>query len=198
MQMATSLGLKQHSALGGIFADCLTSGLNREDAERIRTALQTRSRQMNRERFQALAVETMTTARDMVRLGVSSQVTANVMNGAITKGYDQTAMHTLRQRFTEQRASTNMEQIAQRYGQAIDRGVQARDLGDHGAIGGGSGNGGSGKSGASGSGGAGGNGSASGGGDAGNGGGASNGGGGGNGGNGGGSGGGNGGGGGRN
>ncbi len=152
MQMAASVGRQKHSALGGIYAACLTSGLTREDAEQITTRLQARVRQMNRERTHALAVETMTTARDMVRLGVSSQLTANVVTGALVKGYDQAAMQTLRQRFTEQQSSTNSEQVAQRFGQAIDRGVRARDLDGSGGAGS-SGNdntGGSGQSGGSG------------------------------------------------
>jgi hypothetical protein len=161
MQMAASVGRQKHSALGGIYAACLTSGLNREDAQRITAHLQTRSRQMNRERLQTLAVETMTTARDMVRLGVSSQVTASVINGALAHGYDQAAMRTMRHRFTEQQTATNREQLAQRYGQAIDRGARAEDLGGYGNAGyGGTGSGsGSGNGGSGGSGGSGGNGS---------------------------------------
>jgi len=151
METAKTLTKEQYASLGGIIADSLSSGLSQSDAKQITQGLQTRSEQMEKDSLQALAAETMLTARDMVRLGVSSQVASAVVGEALARGYDAAAMDTLRQTFNRQRMQSNMDQVAQRFGLAIRQGVNARDLGAH-AGAGGKGSGGSGAGGGSGSG----------------------------------------------
>jgi len=172
MQTAKTLTKAQSASLGGIIADSLSSGLSQQDTNQIAQGLQARSEQMDKERQSALVAETMLTARDMVRLGVTSPVTAEVVGEALARGYDEASMQTLRQTFNAQRMQGNMDQVAQRFGLAIRQGVSARDLSAHaGASGngvggkgggcsgsggsGGSGSGGGGKGGGSGSGGSG-------------------------------------------
>jgi len=147
METAKALTKEQYASLGGIIADSLSSGLSQPDAKRITTGLQTRSEQMGKDSLQALAAETMLTARDMVRLGVSSQVASAVVGEALARGYDAAAMEALRQTFNTQRMQSNMDQVAQRFGLAIRQGVSARDLGAHAGAGGsgGGGNGAGGK-----------------------------------------------------
>jgi hypothetical protein len=145
MQTAKTLTKEQDASLGGIIADGLSSGLSRQDTNRIRDGLQARSQQVGKDRLHPLATETMMTARDMVRLGVSSRVTSEVVGEALARGYDEASMQTLRQAFNAQRMQGDMDQVAQRFGLAIRQGVNARDLGAH-AGAGGSGAGGSGGS----------------------------------------------------
>ena len=153
MQTAKTLTKAQSASLGGIIADSLSSGLSQQDTNQIAKGLQARSEQMDKERQSALAAETMLTARDMVRLGVTSPVTAEVVGEALARGYDEASMQTLRQTFNAQRMQGNMDQVAQRFGLAIRQGVSARDLSAHaGASGNGAGGSGSGGSGGSGSG----------------------------------------------
>ena len=171
--LSAPLAGTQAAGLAGIVADGLSSGLSREDASQIAGGIQAQAAQMDRNRLHALATETMTAARDMVRLGVSSRTTASVMGEALTHGYDAAAMQTLRQTFQARQMQANPDQVAQRFGLAIRQGVQARDLGGlagsggqgaggkdagagsggSGSSGGGSGSGGSGGSGSGGSGG---------------------------------------------
>jgi hypothetical protein len=148
METAKALTKEQYASLGGIIADSLSSGLSQPDAKRITHGLQTRSEQMGKDSLQSLAAETMLTARDMVRLGVSSQVASAVVGEALARGYDAAAMEALRQTFNTQRMQSNMDQVAQRFGLAIRQGVSARDLGAHAGAGGsgGEGNGAGGKS----------------------------------------------------
>jgi hypothetical protein len=154
MQTAKTLTKGQYASLGGIIADSLSSGLSQQDTNQITKGLQARSEQMDKVRQDALAAETMLTARDMVRLGVTSLVTAEVVGDALARGYDEASMQTLRQTFNAQRMQGNMDQIAQRFGLAIRQGVSARDLSARaGASGNGAGGSGSGGSGGSGSGG---------------------------------------------
>ncbi len=156
MQTAKTLTKVQSASLGGIIADSLSSGLSQQDTNQIAKGLQVRSEQMDKEKQNTLAAETMLTARDMVRLGVSSPVAAEVVGEALERGYDEASMQTLRQTFNAQRTQGNMDQVAQRFGLAIRQGVSARDLSAHaGASGNGAGGKGAGGSGSGGSGGSG-------------------------------------------
>lgn len=124
------------AGLGPIIADGLSSGLGEQDAAAIAAGLRARERDLDREQLHALAVDTMTTARDMVRLGVSSATTAGVVGAALRQGYDAPAMQTLRQTLHAERMQANMNQVADRLGLAIQQGVRARDLGAHAGAGG--------------------------------------------------------------
>ena len=169
--LATHLAGTQAAGLAGIIADGLSSGLSREDASQIADGIQAQAARMNRDQRYALATETMTAARDMVRLGVSSRTTASVLGEALTHGYDAAAMQTLHQAFQARQMQANPDQVAQRFGLAIRQGVQAKDLGGLAGPGGqgvsgkdaGAGSGGSGSSGGSGGSGSGGSGGGSGG-----------------------------------
>jgi len=156
MQTAKTLTKTQSASLGGIIADSLSSGLSQQDTNQIAKGLQARSEGMDKERQNTLAAETMLTARDMVRLGVTSPVTAEVVGEALARGYDEVSMQTLRQTFNAQRMKGNLDQVAQRFGLAIRQGVNASDLSAHaGASGNGAGGKGAGGSGSGGSGGSG-------------------------------------------
>ena len=147
MNMARTLAPDRYAGLGGLVADGLASGLSREDSERIVTTLQARAKHANTDQH-ALAVESLTTSRDLVRQGVSSKLTATVVGGALEKGYDAASMQLVRQAFSEQRMQGNMDQVAQRFIAAIQGGVKAKDLGSRASAGsGGTGYGGSGSSG---------------------------------------------------
>ena len=124
------------AGLGPVIADGLSSGLGEQDAAALAAGLRARERDLDREQLHALAVDTMTTARDMVRLGVSSATTAGVVGAALRQGYDAPAMQTLRQTLHAERMQTNMNQVADRLGLAIQQGVRARDLGAHAGVGG--------------------------------------------------------------
>jgi hypothetical protein len=131
MKTARVLTKEHYTILGGVIADGLTSGLTQQDSEQIINKLQVRSKEMDKDKLQALSAETMITSRDMVRLGVSSQVTLEVVADALERGYDELSMQILRQTLNAQRMQSDMNQVAQRLGLAIQQGVKAKDLGAH-------------------------------------------------------------------
>ncbi|MEA2114921.1 MAG: hypothetical protein U9P36_06010 [Thermodesulfobacteriota bacterium] len=119
---------KQAVKLGNTMTAGIAAGLTRQDAEKLVNSLQTRSRQMNRNELYLLAEETMRTARDLSRQGVSSATTAEVVGKAVHKGFAANEMRTMRSTFSRQGAHKNRESLARGYGTAIDQGIQARDL----------------------------------------------------------------------
>ncbi len=123
---------KQAVKLGNTVTAGIAAGLTRQDAEKLVNSLQLRSRQMNHNEFYLLAEETMLTARDLSRQGVSSATTAEVVGKAVQKGFAANEMHTMRSTFSRQGAHENRESLARGYGTAIDHGAQARDLEGHG------------------------------------------------------------------
>ncbi len=128
MQLAEKVLPGKPMALAGIVADKLTSGLTPQDAEKVVAVLQPRVQQLGKDRFVGLATETVITSRDIVRLGVSSATTTNVIRTALATGDDATSMQTLRQSFNEQRMQSSMEQVARRYIRAMEMGIPAKAL----------------------------------------------------------------------
>ena len=119
---------KQAVELGNTMSAGIAAGLTRQDAEKLVNRLQLRSGQMNRNELFLLAEETMLTARDLSRQGVSSATTAEVVGKAVQKGFAASEMHTMRSTFSRQGVDGNRESLARNYGTAIDHGVQAHDL----------------------------------------------------------------------
>jgi len=128
LETARTLAPGQYAGLSGIIADGLASGLSREDTGRIVAALEAGPLRTD-PKPQGLAAESLATARDLVRLGVSSPLAAEVVAEAVRQGYDGDSMQILRQVLGEQRLQGNMDQVAQRFIGAIQGGVRARDLG---------------------------------------------------------------------
>jgi len=118
---------KQVTELGNTMTAGIAAGLSRPDAEKLVNSLQTRSEKMNRNELYMLAKETMLTARDLSRQGVSSATTAEVVDKAVSKGYAASEMRTMRNAFSKQGAQGNRESLAKGYGSAIEQGVQAHD-----------------------------------------------------------------------
>lgn len=128
LRTAENLAAGRRSQMESIVVDSLTSGLAQTDAEQIAASLQSRRQTLSAERFEGLALETLTTARDMACLGVSSQATGATVNLALAQGYDESGMQLLRQAFNAQRTQTNMEAVAQRLMHAIGQGVSPGQL----------------------------------------------------------------------
>jgi hypothetical protein len=126
---------KQAVELGNTMTAGIAAGLTRQDAERLVNSLQSRSRQMNNDQLYLLAEETMLTARDLSRQGVSSATTVEVVGKAVQKGFAASEMRTMRSTFSRQGVHGNRESLARNYGTAIDHGMQARDLEAHGTAG---------------------------------------------------------------
>ena len=119
--------------LGNTVTAGIAAGLSRQDAEKLVQNLQAKSNKMNSRELYQLAEESMRTARDMSRQGVSSATTAEVIGKAVQKGFTAHDMHTMRTTFDKQAIHANRESLAGNYGTAIEHGVTAKDLSKHGS-----------------------------------------------------------------
>ncbi|MGB3224095.1 MAG: hypothetical protein WBB23_14925 [Desulforhopalus sp.] len=131
-EIAEKFALKlKRAELTGIYVDCLAAGLSEKDAQRLTAALQARRNTPGKNESRDLAVETLVTARDMVRQGVSSKTTSEMLETALTRDYSEKNMRTLRHTLSD-RSRNNLEETARHIGSAINRGIQAENLSDHG------------------------------------------------------------------
>ena len=168
-QQAASLTKErgQVRPLGDLIADTLSAGMEQGDVEILRSKLQERTDQKDRDQVHKLATETFRTARDMARLGTSSTSVTEVMSQALRHQYTAQEMETLRNSFTRNARQGSADTLAKSYAGRIGEGKRSQGSGSpdtEGTGGSGSrgGNGGSGGSGG-GSGGSGGSGGGSGG-----------------------------------
>lgn len=128
-RLAAELGQPGERQLVAYLADCLAAGLSRHEAEEISAALRTRTRTVNEAETRALTIQTILTARTMVRQGVTTVTAAEVLVDALAQGYDNQGMLALR-RALDQSGSGSLENTARRFGTAIRQGARAGELQD--------------------------------------------------------------------
>jgi len=142
--------------LGRALAAALAAGLSEPDADKITKMVQQRAGSMNSDRAYSLAMESFQTARDVSRLGVSSQAVTNMVTGALSKGFNHDDMRAMRSSFMMQAQHTEPQNLARGYASAIQEGKGFQDgRGTAGGHSGGSGMGSPGVGGGAGSGGSG-------------------------------------------
>ncbi len=127
-ELTAGVDQQHRSRLAQAYADSLAAGLTREDAARIASAIESRLQHAEKSRQFGLREETLLTAREMVRQGVSSTTTASVVGEALAKGYDEADMNTLRNSFGNIQRN-DLEETARKFRGAISRGVSADKLG---------------------------------------------------------------------
>ena len=108
--------------LGQALAMGIAAGLTHQDAEKIVQRLQHRLRDINPPDRLALASETLVTARDMARQGVTSNTTAEVINQALQQGYDTQKMKSMHQAFNMNARRSSAEHLAKSVSKAIQQG----------------------------------------------------------------------------
>ena len=141
--------------LGGALSAALAAGFAKEDAEKIKQMIHQRAQSMKSDMDFNLALECFKTARDVSRLGVSSQAVTNMLASALNKGFNHQDLRAMRSTFMAQARQSQPQNLARSYSAAIQegKGFQASPGGGAGAGGSGHGDGGSGGSGGSGPGG---------------------------------------------
>jgi hypothetical protein len=142
--------------LGRTLAAGLVAGLSEQDADKITEMVQQRAGSMNSEQAYNLAMESYQTARDVSRLGVSSQAVTNMVTRALDKGFNHEDMRAMRSSFMMQAQHAEPQNLARGYASAIQEGKGFQDgRGTAGGQSGGSGMGSPGVGGGAGSGGSG-------------------------------------------
>lgn len=121
---ANQLGLKgqTRTQAGSRMAEGMTAGLNQTDCDRITGQIQQRSRIMNRAHAQALAIETLTMARDLARRGVSSKSSADLVCQALKNNYQAKQMQQLRRQFQAQARQQDPQGLALQYTYSFQHG----------------------------------------------------------------------------
>jgi hypothetical protein len=118
---------KSHTAnLGRALSAALAAGFSKEDADKITNMLQQRAKSMKTDQAYSLALECFKTARDISRLGVSSQSVTNMLAGALNKGFNHQDMHAMRSAFMTQARQSQPQNLVRSYSAAIqeDKGFQ--------------------------------------------------------------------------
>ena len=153
---------EQAGQLGNMLAESLAAGLKEQDALQIMSQLQEKSPKMNRDQMDELAAACLAMARDMSRLGVSSNLSSQVISSALSNGLNAASIASMHQSLVAQTQTHSAQTLAQGLAHGAQQGQSAQGLGGqsgHGGQGGQGGSGGSGGGAGGGGGGAGGGGS---------------------------------------
>jgi hypothetical protein len=121
----------QRNQIRNSIANCYAAGMKNSDVEAILQALQqrTRTQQMTRGQVGGLATEAFRAARDMARLGASSQAAANVVCLALEHHYNAREMKTMRKSFMTHSRYSSPNSLAESYSHGIRGGKSAEGLG---------------------------------------------------------------------
>lgn len=159
---------KDHAeALGNMLAESLAAGFSEQDASQVIGRIQEHAAKLSPERLRQLAAACLAMLRDMSRFGVSSDVSAQVISEALSKGYTANDISGMHQSVLSQSQAHSAQSLAQGMVQAMQQGQTPPGVGiaghggaaGSGGTGGMGGTGGAGGSGGSGGGGGGGGGS---------------------------------------
>ena len=109
--------------------------MNDYDVSRIRHRLQQRAQQMTNAQKDDLALETLRSARDMARLGVSSSSTADIVCQALERRYGAKEMKKMRESFVTHSRNFSPTTLSGHYLDAIRAGKSVENLGSLGTSG---------------------------------------------------------------
>lgn len=134
--------------LGNMLAESLSAGLKEQDASQIISQLQGQSTKMNQGQIEELAAACLAMARDMSRLGVSSNLSSQVISSALSSGFNAASIAGMHQSMLAQSQAHSAQSVVQGLAHGMQQGQSAPGLG--GMSGGQAGHGGQGGSGGSG------------------------------------------------
>jgi hypothetical protein len=141
---------EQSESIGLLLAESLAAGFSEHDASNTMRRFQEQSVKVGSEQSTRLAAAGLAMVRDMSRMGVSSDVSAQVIAHALSQGYSAAEISGLHQSLVSQAQSHSPQSLAQGFAQSMQQGQTPQGSGSSGGAGGGSGGGGSGGSGGAG------------------------------------------------
>lgn len=115
------------SNLGRVLATAIAAGFAKQDADRITQMVRQQALTMPPDETYNLALECFYTARDVSRLGVSSEAVANMLAGALNKRFSHREMHAMRNAFMTQARQSQPQNLARRYADAIRQGKEFQE-----------------------------------------------------------------------
>lgn len=118
--------------IGKTMAESLSAGLKEKDMDTLMDRLHERTRDMKQDETCELASETFKTAREMARLGVSSEATSGVIGQALRNRYTVKNMEQMRNMFATRSRYSNVENLARSFSAQISRGESPGNVGSRG------------------------------------------------------------------
>jgi hypothetical protein len=110
-------------------AQAMAAGMLPEDITAIGNRLQTRKLGMTREECDELAEATLMAARDMVRMGASSEAVTETLNVALEGEYTVEQMQRIRSQFMHQAQQTDADLVANQFRERVRTGQDVADTG---------------------------------------------------------------------
>jgi hypothetical protein len=123
----------QVERLGSMLAESLGAGFKERDASRMMSHLKDQSPKMNQNQLDELAAACLAMARDMSRLGVSSEVSSQVISNALSNGLSPASIAGMNQSLAAQAQSHSAQALAE----GVAHGMQGQSAQGVGATAGG-------------------------------------------------------------
>ena len=117
-----SVNKEQIGNLGNTLSAAMAAGFAPEEAGRITEMIRKRAQTMQPDEAYNLALECYYTARDVSRLGVSSGAVANMLGGALEKGFNHQKMSAMRHEFMHQARQSEPQKLAYKFAESIQAG----------------------------------------------------------------------------
>lgn len=113
---------EQSERIGLLLAESLAAGFSEHDASNTMRRFQEQSVKVSSEQSTRLAAAGLAMVRDMSRMGVSSDVSAQVIAHALSQGYSAAEISGLHQSLVSQAQSHSPQSLAQGFAQAMQQG----------------------------------------------------------------------------
>ena len=112
----------QKTNLGKILSSAFAAGYTKTDAEKIKQMIHEQAQSRNSENAYSMAMGCFEIARDISRLGVSSQAVTNMLVAALSKGFNSQDIRAMRGAFMAQARQSQPQNLTRSYSTAIQEG----------------------------------------------------------------------------
>lgn len=128
---------KNHAErFGNMLAESLAAGFSEQDASQTVSRLQEHTPKLSPEHLNQLADACLAMARDMSRLGVSSNLTGQIISGAISNGLSANDITSMHQSLLAQSQTHSAQSLAQGLVQGLQQGQTSHGMSSPGQSGG--------------------------------------------------------------
>jgi hypothetical protein len=118
----------QAERLGNLLAESLAAGFSEPDASQTVRQIQEQSRKLSPEQLSQLAGACLAMTRDMSRLGVASNLSAQVISEALSKGLSASDVASMHQSLLAQSQAHSAQSLAQGFAQGMQHGQTSHGM----------------------------------------------------------------------
>lgn len=120
---------QQRTRLREMFVGAYAAGMTEPECSRLVSQLQSRTRSMDAVEAQELTLQTMATARAIVRRGASAEHTSQLLEQALQQSYQAGDMEQMRHQFEYRVRYGSPDHVAAQFNDEIGSGAKAEELG---------------------------------------------------------------------